>query len=102
MNTERTDLSPNAKIIWDTLTDEEKKIIDKYYPIPTDREALFRKLRRKKIKFKYIAEISRSCITTVKEHATLKPAKVTKYDLKKLLVGLKEQVAHLKEIIQSI
>ncbi len=55
---EMSNLSPEASAVWDALDKEHKKVLQKDYPFPSDRNKLIRDLRSKLVKLSIISEIS--------------------------------------------
>jgi hypothetical protein len=58
MNSERLELSSESQLVWETLTDKEKRIIQKSYPIKGKRDELIFQLKSKGGKTALLAEIS--------------------------------------------
>jgi len=97
-------LSSEAKIVWDALTEKQRKIIQKEYPIKQERNQLISKLHGLDIEVQYIAEVagmSRQSISTIlwKE---AEPDKATlaalKSDLKKIQKAVGRLGAHIAKL----
>jgi hypothetical protein len=58
MSVEKKNLSPKAQKTWNLLTEHEKAVIQRDYPMRADRDDLIRALRVKKVSFPVLMELS--------------------------------------------
>jgi hypothetical protein len=57
----KSNLSYDAKIVWDSLSKSQQRAIQKNNPIRGDRNKIIRELKNRKVKVKILAEISGLC-----------------------------------------
>lgn len=58
-------LSPGARIVWESLGERQRQMIQKDYPFRDDRNEAIRKLRARKVKLSILTEITGLCMHTV-------------------------------------
>ena len=62
---QNSNLSPEARIVWDRLGESQRQVIQKNYPFRDDRNEAIRKLRARKVKLSILSQITGLCIHTV-------------------------------------
>ena len=62
---DETGLSPEARIVWDSLGERQRQVIQKNYPFRNDRNRAIRKLRARKVKISILTQITGLCTHTI-------------------------------------
>ena len=65
IETQNSNLSYEAKIVWDSLGEGQRQVIQKNYPFRDDRNEAIRKLRARKVKLSILAQITGLCVHTI-------------------------------------
>ena len=55
---QNSNLSPEARIVWDCLDQSQRQVIQKNYPFRDDRNKAIRKLRARKVKIFILTQIT--------------------------------------------
>ena len=94
-------LSAEAQKIWDSLSEEEKDMIQKKYPILRDRDAMIRQLNRfRRIPQRFLCELSGLSAAQVQRICEGKQTEKNKiYELTRLLKPHKDLIKALNDLL---